>query len=87
MFILWQYVLVVQFTVLKERVGLIREGGDARESRDEPLVHADAAQEHLLIEELVVVVQQDGGPVHGGEAHRWDAHLGSAHRPGSARAQ
>ena len=65
---------------LKKGICLVREGGNARKSQNESLVHVDATQEHLLVEELVVVVQQDGGPVHGGEAHRWDPHLGSTDR-------
>lgn len=59
----------------KSGLSLIGTGRDAGESRDEPLVHGDASQEDLLVQELVVVVQQDGRLVHGGKADGRDAHL------------
>ena len=38
-------------------------------------VDVDAAQEYLLVEELVVVVQQDRRIVHGRETQRGNAEL------------
>ena len=43
--------------VLEKGICLVGEGGNARKSRNDSLVGVDAAQEHLLVEELVVVVQ------------------------------
>lgn len=61
-------------------LGLIRKGRNAGKSWDEPLVYADAFQEDLLIQILVVIVQQDWSPVHWGKADGRDTHLDSKNR-------
>lgn len=56
-------------------LSLIRKDRNIGESRDEPLIHADAFQEDLLVQILVVIVQQDWCPVHWRKADSRDTHL------------
>lgn len=58
-------------------LSLIRKRRNVGKSWDEPLVHADAFQEDLLIQILVVIMQQDWCPVHWGKANSRDTHLES----------
>lgn len=50
-------------------------GRNAGQLGDQPLVDADAPQEDLLVQELVVVVQQDRRVVHRGKSDGRDANL------------
>lgn len=45
-------------------------------SCDDGAVDVQTSQENFLVEELVVVVQQNRGVVHGGETKSWNADLG-----------
>lgn len=48
---------------------------------DQPLVYADAPQEDLLVQELVVVMQQDRRVVHRGKSNSRDANLEAMTEP------
>lgn len=56
-------------------------GRNAGQLGDQPLVYADAPQEDLLVQELVVVMQQDGRVVHGGKSDGRDANLKTMTKP------
>lgn len=66
---------------MKTCLSLIRTGRNTGNSGDDPLEHADAFQEDLLIQILVVIVQQDWRPVHWGKADSRDSHLDATDKP------
>lgn len=56
-------------------------GRNTCKSWDELLIYTDAFQEDVLIQKLVVIVQEDWGPVHWGKADSRDAHLEATNTP------
>lgn len=62
-------------------LGFTGTGRNAGQLGNQPLVYADAPQEDLLVQELVVVMQQDRRAVHRGKSDGRDANLKAVTKP------
>lgn len=57
------------------------QGRHAGQRRQQPCVYVNPTEEHGLVQPLIMVMQQHGCAVHGGEAQSWDPHLRGEEEP------
>lgn len=57
------------------------QGGHTGQRRQQPCVYVNPTEEHGLVQPLIMVVQQHGCAVHGGEAQSRDPHLQGEEEP------